>query len=124
GSGRGLEKAPQRCGAFSVFCAGSDGSPPSPAHRHDRSRGMGHSGEQPAATPALHHAAALLHQAAQKIEQARLLLEGAGPADADRKWAAADMLVERVNIRLRLAGKACARILLRLMAEPGQMVPV
>jgi len=117
-----------------------------------------------------HLAMDLLHQAAQMIEAARLLLEARNfPApEGARATASAAMrlddvaatfqrsdrgrmnerrdpdpllpiaillggerelvpvsaLVKLVNVRLRLAGTACARILLRLMAQPGQMVSI
>lgn len=88
-------------------------------------------------------AADLLRQAAEAIGAAKHLLEKGGRADFSETltaWEAAakdqgaasvrraaaghDALVERLHLRLGLIGHACARVFLRLVEEPDQLVPL
>ena len=88
-------------------------------------------------------AADLLRQAAEAISAAKLLLEKGGRADFSatllawesaakeqgvakvrRAAAGHDVLVERLHLKLGLIGPACARLFLRLIEEPDQLVPV
>ena len=90
-----------------------------------------------------HRAADLLRQAAEAISAAKLLLEKGGRADFSATllaWEAAakeqgamkvrraaaghDALVERLHLKLGLIGPACARVFLRLIEEPDQLVPI
>lgn len=88
-------------------------------------------------------AADLLQQAAEAISAARVLLEKGGRADFSATlmaWEAAakgqgvtnvrrvaaghDELVERLHLRLGLIGPACARVFLRLIEEPDELVTI
>ena len=86
-------------------------------------------------------AADLLQQAAEAISAARALLEKGGQRNFSATlmaWEAAakdqggtklrraaaghDALVERIHLRLGLIGPACARVFLRMIEEPDQLV--
>ena len=88
-------------------------------------------------------AADLLQQAAEAISAARALLEKGGQRDFSATlmaWEAAakeqgsakvrraaaghDALVERIHLQLGLIGPACARVFLRLIEEPDQLVTI
>ena len=87
-------------------------------------------------------AADLLQQAAEAISAARALLEKGGQRDFSatlmaweaaakeeggtkvRRAAGHDALVERIHLRLGLIGPACARVFLRMIEEPDQLVSI